>query len=353
MTLDPYALLQRDPIQVDADGSYLNGQRVMVTGAGGSIGSALCRHIARYGPRELIMLDRDESALHRVQLELTGRALLDDASTVLADIRDRQWIYQLMSQIRPDVVFHAAALKHQPLLERYPGEAVKTNAIGTYNVLRAAANARAHLLVNVSTDKAANPRCALGASKRIAERVTAWFSPLSYVSVRFGNVFNSRGSVLEAFGRQLAAGVPLTVTDPQATRYFMTVDEAVSLVIQAGLVGQPGEVLVLDMGEPVRISDIAERMIREAGRGEIIYTGLRRGEKVTEDLLGDGETDRRPAHPLIMHADVPPLSAALFLDAVRSSHSADQEITRQMLTICTWFNKDEISVKIRAGVETR
>jgi len=331
---DPYALLGRDPIQINPDGSYLTGKRVLVTGAGGSIGSVICRHVTRFNPEELIMLDRDESALHAVQLALTGRALLADASTILGDLRDRMWIYRILTQRRPEIVFHAAALKHQPLLERFPGEAFKTNVLGTRNLVQAAMTIGVGVLVNISTDKAANPCCALGTSKRIAERLASGCAPRQYVSVRLGNVLGSRGSILETFSAQLDAGVPLTVTDPGMMRFFMTADEAVSLIVHAGAIGRPGEVLVPDMGTPVRIVDIAERMISMTrGNGKIAYTGLRPGEKVNEELLGAGERDERPYHPMISQIPVPALTSSA-LNIVTSSDNGFPEIAQQMITLC-------------------
>lgn len=334
MIVDPYTVLGRDPIQITSDGSYLTGKRVLVTGAGGSIGSVICRHVARLDPQELIMLDRDESALHALQLDMTGRALLSDPSTILGDIRDRTWIYHILLQRHPDVVFHAAALKHQPLLERYPGEAYKTNVLGTRNLVQAAVVAGVRVLVNISTDKAASPTCALGVSKRIAERLVAGYGPLRYVSVRFGNVFGSRGSVVETFSAQLAAGIPVTVTHPDATRFFMSADEAVSLVVHAGAIGRPGEVLILDMGKPVRIADIAERMIlMSGGAGRIVYTGFRPGERTEESSFGPGERDDRPFHPLISQIPVPGLSPCV-LNLANISNSGDVTILHKMFTLC-------------------
>lgn len=212
------------------------------------------------------------------------------------------------------MVFHAAALKHLPMLEQYPVEAWKTNVVGTQVVLDAARAAGVDKFVNISTDKAANPCSVLGRSKRIGERLVAEAADvtgLPYLSVRFGNVLASRGSVLTTFAEQLAAGGPITVTHPEVTRYFMTIPEAVQLVVQAAAVGRPGETLVLDMGEPVRILDVAHQLMEIAGQGvDIVYTGLRGGEKLHEELFGDGEVGRRPAHPLISHVDVPALSFA-------------------------------------------
>lgn len=309
----PDDLLGRRVIRTDLEAiaGYLTGRRVLVTGAGGSIGSELCRQLVRFGPERLVMLDRDESALHAVQLSIEGRALLDTRNLVVCDIRDRDGLDAVFAEHHPEVVFHAAALKHLPLLEMWPSEAVKTNVAGTRNVLEAALAAGVERFVNVSTDKAANPISVLGYTKRVAERLTAGAAERTdgtYLSVRFGNVLGSRGSVLTTFREQIANGGPVTVTDPAVTRFFMTIAEAVELVIQAGAVGRSGEVLILDMGRPVRITEVAERLITESGRDmEIVYTGLRPGEKIDEELFGEGECDVRPCHPLISHASVPAL----------------------------------------------
>jgi FlaA1/EpsC-like NDP-sugar epimerase len=293
---------------------YMAGKRVLVTGAGGSIGAELCRQLHKLGPARLIMLDRDESALHAVQLDLEGRALLDSEEMVLADIRDRRRVKDVFARFRPDIVFHAAALKHLPLLELWPAEALKTNVLGTLAVLEAAAQYRVQSFVNISTDKAASPISVLGYSKRITERLTAHMSARAggtYLSVRFGNVLGSRGSVLTTLSAQVAAGGPVTVTDPDVNRYFMLADEAVQLVLQAAVIGRGGEVLVLDMGQPVRIADMARRLVADSGREvDIVFTGLRPGEKLTEDLFGPGEGDRRPFHPMISQVPVPELSPA-------------------------------------------
>jgi FlaA1/EpsC-like NDP-sugar epimerase len=339
--IDTRDLLGRRQVQTDVDtvAGYLTGKRVLVTGAGGSIGSELCRQIVRFEPAELIMLDRNESALHAVQLSIEGRALLDSENLVLASIRDTETVHEVFAARRPHVVFHAAALKHLPLLERHPAEAVKTNVLGTLTVLQAAAAAGVEHLVNLSTDKAADPVSVLGYSKRISERLVAHFAEATghpYLSVRFGNVLASSGSVLTTFQAQLTSGAPLTVTDPEVTRYFMTVEEAVELVIQAGAIGRSGEVLVLDMGEPVRIADVARRLAdKEAAQDglarEIVFTGLRPGEKLHEDLFGQGEVDRRPVHPLISHVPVPPLSP----DAVSHLHEAHgDEAVAELRELC-------------------
>ena len=311
---------------LDAVAGYLTGKRVLVTGAGGSIGSELCRQIARFQPAELIMLDRNEAGLHAVQLALEGRALLDSDNLVLASIREADVLRSLFLRRRPEVVFHAAALKHLPLLERHPAEAHKTNVLGTLAVLEAASAAGTERFVNISTDKAADPISILGYSKRVGERLTSHFAGTTgepYLSVRFGNVLASSGSVLATFHSQLASGGPITVTHPEVTRFFMTVEEAVELVIQAGAIGRPGEVLVLDMGHPVRIADVARRLAAQADETpHIVFTGLRPGEKLHEALFGQGEADDRPIHPLISHVPVPPLDPdavlALDIDAPRT-----------------------------------
>ncbi len=304
-------LLGRHVIDTDVASiaGYLTDKRVLVTGAGGSIGSELCRQIATFGPAELIMLDRDESALHAVELSLYGKAMLDTDDIVLGDIRDTQFIVNLFECRRPQVVFHAAALKHLTLLERSPGEAVKTNIWGTLTILEAAAATGVERFVNISTDKAANPSSVLGYSKRLAEGLTAALAREAsgtYLSVRFGNVLGSRGSVLTAFTSQIAAGGPVTVTDPRVTRYFMTIQESVQLVIQAAAIGRDGEALILDMGEPVSIDSVARHLIEISGKDiRIEYSGLRAGEKMHEDLLGTGERNERPEHALISHTMVP------------------------------------------------
>ncbi|MEY2567074.1 MAG: hypothetical protein QOE35_1603 [Actinomycetota bacterium] len=322
-------LLGRHEIETDVQSiaHYLTGKRVLVTGAGGSIGAELCRQIYRFAPDELIMLDRDESALHAVQLSIEGRALLDSPNLVLLDIRDQPRLVEIFEARRPHVVFHAAALKHLPLLEQHPGEAVKTNVWGSLAVLEAAAFSGVERFVNISTDKAADPISVLGFSKRIGERLTSWFAEHNegvYLSVRFGNVLASRGSVLDTFTAQIAAGGPVTVTHPDVTRYFMTIPESVELVIQAGAIGRDGEALVLDMGRPVRILDVARRLAAQSERPiKIVYTGLRPGEKLHEQLLGTGEPDDRPSHSLISHVPVPSLEPSIIGELRPSAANAD------------------------------
>lgn len=308
-------LLGRRPARLNQTqiADYLRGKRVLVTGAGGSIGSELCRQIARFRPAELMMLDRDESGLHAVQLSINDQAMLDGDDTILASIRDRDALSRIFSERSPQIVFHAAALKHMPLLENYPLEALKTNVAGTRNLLDAAVSSGVETFVNISTDKAANPCSALGTSKRIAERMTAAAAQSAgsgkFVSVRFGNVLGSRGSVLTVFEKQIRAGGPLTVTDPAVNRYFMTIPEACQLVLQAAVVGDSGDTLVLDMGEPVRIADVARTLIEQSGKDiEIVYTGLRDKEKLAEELFDDSEAPIVGAkHEALSQVKVAPL----------------------------------------------
>jgi FlaA1/EpsC-like NDP-sugar epimerase len=338
-------LLQREQASLDNDtiAHYLRGRRVLVTGAGGSIGSELCRQVHQFGPEALYMLDRDESALHSVQLSIDGQGQLSGDDLVLADIRDAAAVDAIFERLRPDVVFHAAALKHVPILERHVAEAVKTNVHGSRNVLRAALRYGAAQFVNISTDKAADPENVLGFSKRVAERLTAAADTRSdgdYISVRFGNVLGSRGSVLTAFQTQIEAGGPVTVTHPEVTRYFMTIEEAVSLVIQAGAIGRGGDVLVLDMGEPVRIADLAHQMISMADRDvEIIYTGLRPGERLHERLFSDHETAIERIHPQIWDTAVDPLDMVAIDDTV----PGDEEMAYDLLR--AWVSAPAMSLE--------
>jgi FlaA1/EpsC-like NDP-sugar epimerase len=318
----PADLLGRAEATIDPEAvrAYVRGRRVLVTGAGGSIGSELCRQLAKYEPAVLVMLDRDESALQHVQLSLDGRGLLDTPNLVLADIRDKARLVDVFSHHRPEVVFHAAALKHLPLLEGAPEEAWKTNVVGTQHVLDAALASGVEYFVNISTDKAANPISVLGLSKRLTERLTSAASQSTsstYVSVRFGNVLGSRGSVLTTFRTQAAAGGPITVTHPEVTRFFMSIEEAVRLTKYAAAIGTSGEAMVLDMGTPVRIADVAGRFANQQDPPlSIVFTGLRPGEKVHEDLFNDDECGDRRVHPLISHVDVPPLAFEHLMDFV-------------------------------------
>ncbi|MBB1052544.1 polysaccharide biosynthesis protein [Dietzia sp. CW19] len=320
-------LLGRKPAQLNQTeiAEYLRGKRIMVTGAGGSIGSELCRQISRFRPTELMMLDRDESGLHSVQLSLQDQAMLDGDDTILASIRDKDAIDEIFASRMPQIVFHAAALKHMPLLEHYPLEALKTNVVGTLNLLDASVRHGVETFVNISTDKAANPCSVLGTSKRIAERLAAGMAVKSgetkFVSVRFGNVLGSRGSVLTVFEKQIKAGGPVTITDPAVNRFFMTIPEACQLVLQAAVVGESGETLVLDMGEPVRIESVARMLIEQAGKDiEIVYTGLRENEKLAEELFDDRETPvKGMKHEALSVVRVPPIT----LDKTAVDHIGD------------------------------
>jgi len=344
-------LLGRHEIKTDVDviAGYLTGRTVLVTGAGGSIGSELCRQIYGFAPKELIMVDRDESSLHGVQLSIEGRALLDSPDLVLVDLRDTPSVRRLLEERRPDVIFHAAALKHLPLLERHPAEALKSNVWATLDLLQAAVDTGVERFVNISTDKAADPCSVLGYTKRIAERLTAHFATegdTNCLSVRFGNVIGSRGSVLTAFQSQIERGGPITVTDPDVTRYFMTVEEAVELVIQAGAIGSPGEVLVLDMGDPVKIADVANLLAARSERHITIdYTGLRAGEKLHEVLLGAGEVDCRPVHPLISHVAAPPLDPGAARD-IDASAPADRMVP-WMRALCRQASRPAVDSRRR------
>lgn len=333
-SLDLADFLGRRPIELDATAiaDTISGRTVLVTGAGGSIGSELCRQISKFGPKHLVMLDRDESALHGTQLSVTGQGLFESDDVVLADIRDAGRMVEVFEHHRPEVVFHAAALKHLPLLEMYPEEAWKTNVLGTLNVLRAAHHVGVSTFVNVSTDKAANPSCVLGYSKRVTERLTADFAAKdehTYVSVRFGNVLGSRGSVIAAFTAQIEQGGPVTVTHPDVERYFMLIPEACQLVLQAAAIGRDGEVMVLDMGEPAKIQDVATTLIELSGRKdvEIIYTGLRPGEKMSEELFTPGEHIRRTDHSLVNSVDVPTIDSSI---VEGTQHDSPAESARWM-----------------------
>jgi FlaA1/EpsC-like NDP-sugar epimerase len=307
-------LLGRRELSLDIDSvaSYLTGKRVLVTGAGGSIGSELCRQIHRFAPESLVMLDRDESALQAVQISIEGKGLLDSRDLVVCCIRDKDRLTQVFDEHRPEVVFHAAALKHLPLLEMHAEEGWKTNVWGTQNLLELAGKFSVQRFVNVSTDKAADPTSVLGRTKRLAEQLTSHAGREqdgTYLSVRFGNVLGSRGSVLPLFRTQIENGGPVTVTHPEVTRYFMTIPEACELVIQAGALDHDGHVLVLDMGEPVRIADLARRLISESKRNvDIMFTGLRPGEKLHEILFAPDEQATTSEHPLISCVDVPAMS---------------------------------------------
>jgi len=328
-------LLGRRPINVDDIGisKFLKGKRILITGAGGSIGSELARQVSRYEPSFLGILDRDESGIQSVQLSIDGQGLLCDDYLILADIRDSERVRQILAQTKPDIVFHAAALKHLSLLEANPDEAVKTNILGTANVIRAALEVDVKTFVNISTDKAADPESVLGLSKRVTERLTSAAgrdSDVRYMSVRFGNVLGSRGSVLHTFREQIAAGGPVTVTAPGVTRYFMTVKEAVHLVLQAATIGENGKTLILDMGKPVRIADVARQLIGSSGRDiEISFVGLRPAEKMHEILIGAQEQPLATAHHLVTQVSVEPLDLSQ-LESSMATCSGSYQLMRNL-----------------------
>ena len=292
--------------------AFIRDKRILVTGAGGSIGSELVRQISRYRPSSLFLLDRDESALHRVQLTLDGSGHLMSPNLILADIRDVSRINEILTETKPEIVFHSAALKHLPLLERHPEEAFKTNVRGTANLLQASMDHGVTHFVNISTDKAADPTSILGKSKLLTEQLTAGVpedSRRSFVSVRFGNVLGSRGSVIETFRFQIEKGGPVTVTDEIVSRFFMTIREAVHLVLQAAVIGSHGETLILDMGSPIRIADLAQHMINRSGRNiQMKFTGLRPGEKAHEALLSVTELATPTSHELVTSSRVAQIS---------------------------------------------
>jgi len=323
-------LMGRAEVAIDRQSvsRVLTGRVVLVTGAGGSIGSELCRQILSYSPDRMVMVDRDETALQGVQLSVKGHGLLDDDNLVLADIRDRDRMVEIFRDVRPDVVFHAAALKHLPLLESHPREGLLTNVLGTHNVLSAAQEVGVKQFVNVSTDKAANPTSVLGTTKRLAEALTLWFgkdAPGEYMSVRFGNVLGSRGSVLPAFEKQIAVGGPVTVTHKDVTRYFMSIPEASRLVLQSAAIGRTGETLVLDMGDPVKIVDLAEMLIaHHRSEAKILFTGLRPNEKLHEVLGHDGEVMTTREHERIWHTDASVWTDSIvWLDDLLGASSVD------------------------------
>jgi dTDP-glucose 4,6-dehydratase len=283
--------------------SLIKSKTVLITGAGGSIGLELCKQVAAFGPEHLVFLDRDETGLQQAQLVTQRSGLLDTADVALADIRDYEAIRSIFHHHKPDVVFHAAALKHLPVLENFPSEAWKTNVQGTLNVLTASRKAGVGTFVNISTDKAADPSSVLGRSKRLAEELTAWASLQGegrYLSVRFGNVLGSRGSLVPTLAYLIDIGEPITITHPDATRYFMTSAEASQLVLQAATETEKSSIFVLDMGKPVRIMDVAERMIEMSGKQvDIRHTGLRPGEKLHEVLYSGDDKLLNSNHELI------------------------------------------------------
>lgn len=308
--VDVLDLLGRDPIEVDIESimGYVKDKVIMVTGGGGSIGSELCRQLVSHKPKQLIIFDIYENNAYDIQQELKINYPDANVVTLIGSIRNVSRLESVFAQYKPDIVYHAAAHKHVPLMEVSPDEAVKNNIVGTWNVARMADKYGVKKFVMISTDKAVNPTNVMGATKRICEMIVQTYNEISktdFVAVRFGNVLGSNGSVIPLFKRQIEAGGPVTVTDPNIIRYFMTIPEAVSLVLQAGAYAKGGEIFILDMGEPVKIDDLAKNLIRLSGytlgvNMEIKYTGLRPGEKLYEELLmkeeGLQETDNKLIH---------------------------------------------------------
>lgn len=276
--------------------NYFQGKSILITGAGGSIGSEIARQISNCQPKDLFLLDRDESGLLDVDISIDNQKLLTSKHIILADIRDQDRMLKVFAQVKPEIVFHAAALKHLNILEVHPDEGFKTNVEGTYNLLASTIGNNVKTFVNISTDKAADPISILGKTKLIAEQLTAGYADIEknckFVSVRFGNVFGSRGSVLQTFSKQIELGVPITITDPKVERYFMTLEESVHLVLQAATQGESGDTLILKMGEPILIRKIADKLIKASGKNiEIKFSSLRPGEKLSELLVGKNEKE--------------------------------------------------------------
>ena len=311
-------LLGREPISLDINRiiDYVAGRTVLVTGGGGTIGSELCRQIAEHDPKRLVIFDIYENNAYDIQNELRRKYPELDLVTLIGSVRDSKRLESVFKTYRPDIVYHAAAHKHVPLMEDSPNEAIKNNVFGTFKVAKAADMYNTEKFVLISTDKAVNPTNIMGASKRLCEMVVQYFNDRSkteYVAVRFGNVLGSNGSVIPLFKKQIANGGPVTVTDKRIIRYFMTIPEAVSLVLEAGTYAKGGEIFVLDMGKPVKILDLAENLIRLSGYTpykdiEIKFTGLRPGEKLYEELLIDTANLKKTANDLIYVDDPPPLA---------------------------------------------
>ncbi len=302
-------LLGRDPVNLDIQSisKKITGKTILVTGAGGSIGSEICRQVSKFQPKKLLLLGHGENSIYTIDMELRNQYQHQfEIIPIIADVQDRHRIFDVMETHKPDVIYHAAAHKHVPLMEYNPKEAVKNNVLGTRNVAEAADTFGVQTFVLVSTDKAVNPTNVMGSTKRIAEMVIQELnkqSQTNFVAVRFGNVLGSRGSVIPLFKRQIQAGGPITVTHPDMTRYFMTIPEASRLVMQAGALARGGEIFVLDMGEPVKIVDLAKNLIRLSGYTEeeigIKFAGIRPGEKMYEELLGENEVHSEAVFPKI------------------------------------------------------
>ncbi|MBR4638990.1 MAG: polysaccharide biosynthesis protein [Butyrivibrio sp.] len=336
-------LLGRDPIAVDIDSiaGYVSGKTVMVTGGGGSIGSELCRQIAGHKPKRLIIVDIYENNAYDIQQELKTKYPNLDLVVLIASVRNTLRINMIFEKYKPEIVYHAAAHKHVPLMEDSPNEAIKNNVFGTWKTAMAAAMNGTEKFVMISTDKAVNPTNVMGASKRICEMIVQTMNKhynTEFVAVRFGNVLGSNGSVIPLFKKQIAAGGPVTVTDPNIIRYFMTISEAVSLVLQAGAFAKGGEIFVLDMGEPVKILDLAENLIKLSGYkvGEDIrieFTGLRPGEKLYEEMLMDEEGLQDTANKMIHIGKPIQLDEMKFFSGLERLNIAAKEESPEIRTL--------------------
>jgi FlaA1/EpsC-like NDP-sugar epimerase len=358
-------LLRREPIQTDLDQVRVlaTGETVLVTGAGGSIGSELCRQLARLEPAQILLLGHGENSIFDILAELTERFPTVTAVPIIADVRDRERIHQVFEQYRPYSVFHAAAHKHVPLMEGNIAEAVTNNVLGTKNVAEVSAELGVEHLVLISTDKAVRPTNIMGATKRVAEQIVqevAEGHERKFVAVRFGNVLGSRGSVVPTFLRQIQTGGPVTVTHPEMRRYFMTIPEAVQLVLQAGAIGRGGEVFVLDMGEPVKVLDLATDLIRLSGLEvgtdiEIRFSGTRPGEKLYEELFFDSESAIATDHPKVLRArnGVLPIGLSAEVDALverARTGGSDDEIREMLVRLVPDFKLPAAAVEKGLGV---
>ncbi|MDQ6112985.1 polysaccharide biosynthesis protein [Enterococcus gallinarum] len=348
--IDVVDLLGRDEVQLDIDAikDQITGKTILVTGAGGSIGSEICRQVIRFNPRRLLLLGHGENSIYLIDRELRNNysECVTEIVPIIADIQDRKKIFAIMEDYQPEIVYHAAAHKHVPLMEYNPREAVKNNVYGTKNVAEAAKAAKVKNFVMVSTDKANNPPNVMGATKRIAEMIVTGLNEAGctkFSAVRFGNVLGSRGSVIPVFREQIANGGPITITDFRMTRYFMTIPEASRLVIQSGALAKGGEIFILDMSEPVKIIDLAKNMIRLSGYSEdeieIIETGIRPGEKLYEELLLDKERNDEAVFEKIFVGNITGYSIAEVMEFVEQLSDDDKQLAKDVVAFANASNK--------------